>query len=543
MVIERIEIEGFKSIYEPLILDFNDIKGLWRIGGDVGAGKTTIGEAIIWGLFGDVRNKTIGDLISWRRKWCKVELDCTCRGHRIHIHRKAHRWGNQSEFDVTVDGGPLVFTNKRDAQQQLETEYYDVSKMTMDLLCIISFNNFKSLATLNTRDTKEFLDQVFGFHVLTNYVNICKDLRKGTEQDIAGRRNDVGRLEAQITRIKDLRNKERIDGDINEVGGRLKGRISAKQDAVKKYKDMIDGLSAETTRLRDAMADTKAVGSNVAKEIKLMEAGKCPTCGADINTDGLPSKRKEREVLIARWNEQDAAVKDLNKKRDEVIQERDNIIKDIDREIGDLRVLKARLEDQARRENIGDDEIRGLVKDMEDGKVDLLALEKDNDEWGRLMDILSTDVRQHILRSFIPRINHHIGEFTQQLQLPYTVEFDEDFGCSIRLFPIDQPVSLSSLSTGQLKSVDICIILGVLKSIMKGCNFNCLFLDELFSNLHGEMRDMMCKVLRDNIDEGQTIFVISHGDMDGKWFDGVIKANLEYRTDGMRGSKYTINKH
>ena len=64
MYIEKIKIENFKSIYDPLELDFTNIKGLWKINGDVGSGKTTIGEAVIFGLFGSIKGKNNADLIS-----------------------------------------------------------------------------------------------------------------------------------------------------------------------------------------------------------------------------------------------------------------------------------------------------------------------------------------------------------------------------------------------------------------------------------------------------------------------------------------------
>ena len=50
MIINKIKINNFKSIYDELELDFNDMGGLWKISGSVGSGKTTIGEAIIFGL-------------------------------------------------------------------------------------------------------------------------------------------------------------------------------------------------------------------------------------------------------------------------------------------------------------------------------------------------------------------------------------------------------------------------------------------------------------------------------------------------------------
>ena len=65
MNINKIKIEKFKSIYDSLELDFSNIQGFWKISGQVGAGKTTIGEAIIFGLFGSINGKNNKDLISW----------------------------------------------------------------------------------------------------------------------------------------------------------------------------------------------------------------------------------------------------------------------------------------------------------------------------------------------------------------------------------------------------------------------------------------------------------------------------------------------
>ena len=57
MKIQKIKIEGFKSIYDPMELDFREVNGFWKLSGSVGAGKTSIGEAIIYGLFGSVNGK------------------------------------------------------------------------------------------------------------------------------------------------------------------------------------------------------------------------------------------------------------------------------------------------------------------------------------------------------------------------------------------------------------------------------------------------------------------------------------------------------
>ena len=86
MYIEKIKIENFKSIYDPLELDFTNIKGLWKINGDVGSGKTTIGEAVIFGLFGSIKGKNNADLISWGKKHGLIEVWCRARNKSIYIN-------------------------------------------------------------------------------------------------------------------------------------------------------------------------------------------------------------------------------------------------------------------------------------------------------------------------------------------------------------------------------------------------------------------------------------------------------------------------
>ena len=212
MILKSIKVHNFKSIYGDFEIKFEEVKGFWKIEGSVGSGKTTIGEAIIFGLFGNVKDKNIRDLISWGEKKGSVYLECFSKGHNLKISRVIG-----GELKVLVDDEPLVFTNKRDAQSQLEEEYYDVSKMTLELLCIISFNNFKSLSNMNPSDSRAFLDQVFGFSVLSEYSDACKTKRKEVYDSIIETQYEKNSIGAQIKKIQDLSNIEKIEGNIAEV--------------------------------------------------------------------------------------------------------------------------------------------------------------------------------------------------------------------------------------------------------------------------------------------------------------------------------------
>ena len=224
--------------------------------------------------------------------------------------------------------------------------------------------------------------------------------------------------------------------------------------------------------------------------------------------------------------------------------EKDNFY---EKEIHNLNVLIsnnnttiAQLQAQENNISITTQEIDKIKQELSIINKQIDYTQSDYNQWDQLFNIISVDVRYKILRSFIPMINKSIREYTIQFQLPYVIEFDESFKCTINLFGVEQDIPLSSLSTGQLKVVNISIILGVLKTIMNSANFNICLLDELLSNMDIDLRQIICKVLKENLREDQTLFIITHTELEDKYFDGVLEASLEYRDDTHRKSNYSI---
>ena len=537
MILKCIKVHNFKSIYGDFEINFENVRGFWKIEGSVGSGKTSIGEAIIFGLFGNVKDKNIRDLISWGEKKGSVYIECFSKGHNLKINRAIH-----GELKVLVDDEPLVFTNKRDAQSQLEEEYYDVSKMTLELLCIISFNNFKSLSNMNPSDSRAFLDQVFGFSVLSEYSDACKTKRKEVYDSIIETQYEKNSIGAQIKKIQDLSNIEKIEGNIAEVRKQIADNKEQLRIVKKAHSDWTLTAKKELREKQDELAKIKVLGANKAKEIKFIEQGTCPTCGAPIDQSQLEIKKQEREVFLSQYRELEAKIKEITDRSTSKNKEFEDAEEVLDRERIKLSSLLTKLEEQERRMSINTKEIEDLkVKEQEtEGKI--TDLKVDEKEWGQLYDILSTSIRQKILSSFIPLLNSSIQEYTRQLNLPYIIEFDNQFKCSIKIFGLDRVINISSLSTGQLKTIDMCIILGVLKVIFSGVNFNIMFLDELFSNMDSELRSMVCNVLKSELKENQTIFIISHQEISDANFDGSINAKLSY-VNGTERSSYQIKSY
>ena len=542
MQIQKIKIENFKSIYEPLEVDFKEVRGFWKISGSVGAGKTTIGEAIIYGLFGSVGGKNNGDLISWGRKHGSIEIWCTSKGRSIYIKRELNSYG-QSPIYVEVDGEELVFTNKRDAQSQLEQEYYDTSRVTIELLCIISFNNFKSLATLNTGDTKKFLDQVLGFYTLTEYAETCKGLRSKNLASILSLNTTISNLRSQVEKLEQMSNIDLIEGDISQVKVNVKENQAKYDEAVKSLNKEVSDLNKEKLVLTKKQSSVLTLGKSKKKEIDFIEKGTCPTCGAPIDQSQLETKKKERDILLESYKTIQVQIDELDNRIKELQQKTTSeILTPLTTSINEARSLLVRLEEQAKRRSINLTEIDTLNEQIEDHEHTMVGYQMEDSEWDQLYNILSIQVRARILQSFIPALNKNILKYVQRLHLPYIVQFDENFKCNISLCGIEKDIPVSSLSTGQLKTVDMVIILGVLGTVIGSNGINILFLDELFSNLDASLRNEMCAVLRESLQPESTIFIISHTDLEDKYFDGNIHMKLEVRGEYEKHSNATITK-
>lgn len=521
MRIDKIRLHNFKSYEDETIIDFTQTHGYWWVSGQIGAGKTTIGEAIIFGLYGTISGKSNQSLLTWGTKHGLVELWCESRGKKLYIRRELNAYG-QSPMSVEVDGEPIVFTNKRNAQAQLEQDYLDAPRTTMELLCIISFGNFKSLSTLNAKDTKLFLDQVLGFDSLTAYIDACKDDMSNLRTEAVTVQATIRALKSQVERME---NYTFIDGDPMALRQKIK-YIKEEIVAREQLRDnTIKPLQNKLGTLNQQLGEVKALGMNKRREIDFIKKGKCPTCGAPIDQSQLAIKEAERKNLGDQYTSLSAQISNItaqisqeNVEATNYITERKNLVKSQENEL-------IRLEEQAKQTKVNQGEIDKLKEEISGHEEHLTKINSELAEYERLQQILQVNIRKQVLDSFIPSLNSKIKEFAGMLSMHYVPEFDSMFKCSIRSAALDS-IPTSSLSTGQLKMVDMIIILAVISTVISKIQSNIIFLDELFSNLDPRTRSELIAVLRVTLPQTTTCLIVSHQDMDSGLFDGHIKTKL-----------------
>ena len=551
MKLNHISIKNFKSI-QHLDIDFRDVTGLWKIVGATGSGKTSVGEAIIFGLFGDVKGKKKEDLIRWGETSAAIDLELTSKGRTICISRVI---GNGSKVSATIDGAPLDYTNKADLQKQLENDRYDITRNTLETLCLISFNNFKSLIKLNAFEMRQFLDQTLGLYLLTGYSDAAKELRKDVQSSLNEVTSDINVINSKINEIAATKKQivtENIDQCLNDAVASLndiKDRANKKLETLSnECKTIEDKITEVTVKLNEANFNESTIrnqGIALKQRISQLQNGICPTCNNKIPKETIDSLNAEKVDLTAQWQKANALVEEVKAKLLELNNERNKNIDDTNKVKNALNVkvveLNAKIAGFKKEQEFHkflEKNNKNFMQELQVTEQKLDSIKSELDDWNTLIDFINVDMRNKVISQYVPMINKEIAKLSIALNQPYTIVLNSDFSPSISIGDIQ--ISTAALSTGQSKTIDMIIVLATVKSLVGNMDFNVFFLDELFSNMDADLRNDMCTVLNDFINN-KTIFVISHADIDDRYFNGSIEVK-SIKTDMYSMSSYSVNK-
>lgn len=535
MYIELLTLHNFKSFYGTTTIPFSRLAGLFKVTGRIGSGKTTIGEAIVYGLYGRVANKNNASLISWGEKKSYIDLELQSKGYQIKLHREINSYGT-SPLQVWIDGKELVANNKLSIQSQLESEYLDIPRTTAELLCIISFNNFKSLSTLNTRDARQFLNDVLGLDLLDTYIGTTKEISSELKTRLISSRAIQENLQKQIEDSKSI---DSSPEDTTSLENSIK---DIKEEIAKLKEDKDRELVPLEDRLKRCEDDLKRVtilGKERKKELSLLSQGTCPTCGSPIDPSQITRTQDELKRLGEEYKRIFAIKGDLTRIYQEIssrmtkcIDEKLSLVKSQEND------LKEKMIQNRLREEFNSQRLVELEKDLGEMGEKVKSEEELAGEYDQLLYILQNEVREAILSQYVPLINSKIQEMCEIMELEFIPEYDLEFKCTIRRG--EESISTSSLSTGQQKLVDMIIILSILGSVLSRVESNVIFLDELFSNLDKSTREDLLYIFRSTLPETTCVLIISHQDIDDDLFTGNIRLGLSPLDGGRVGSTLVL---
>lgn len=526
MRLHNIRIRDFKSLYGDNYFDFDTLDGLVKLSGAIGSGKTSLGEAIIWGLFGTIKKINNTHLIAWNTKACEIEINLESKGHNINILRNI-----KENLQIHVDGKLLIASNKRDTQQILEEEYFDVPKLTVIKMCVISFNEFNSIAAMNPGETKQFLDNVFGFKTFTEY----------NEQSVVEKKEEVRQqielnaiyteTENQIQYLinkkseqqKELSNSIDID-KLTEDRAIYVDKGKALKD---KFNKLTTGYKQKDSDMCNKMLELSTLGKVAKNNYNTFKSGKCPTCGHEVDNNKIEEYKSTMLKYAASYKEIDVA-------RIQLKNEYQPKIDELNKEISELRTLISDIDTKIKihenNKRLINENYDALINEYKEKLVSIKSKLDKSDieigEWNEIGDLFAKTLRYNLLDTLIPNINSSIQYYMNKLDQNYSVEFDKEFKPHIYIDGYQKEISYNSLSTGQRKTLDMAVIFGVLQNIIANVNFNVFFLDELFSNLDSDSRNTMLDLLNSTLAKDRSIFVINHAEMNDDYFKHKIRVKL-----------------
>lgn len=536
MILKSIEWRNFKSYSNiPTIINFDSINSVNLIIGDNGTGKSSIEEVIKFTLYGKLEDYNNSDIPNRTNKNFYSKIEVECDGHVIIIERGLA----PTIFAVSIDGEKIDTAGKSNVQNMLEEMYFKMPYSVFSNTLVLSVNSFKSLIDLNASEKRSILDKIFKFDQYNQILKLAKEDYKCINSNISRNEGSIQysynvkqNYEHQIEEIKKNEvSQEEIDNLQNQLD-ELNELYQQKIKMIGKLQDMEKKLKEDISNHRGQFNELKIHINEIDKKIALIDSGKCPTCGTNLDTDDFKKEKeeltKEKEEYINKQKTLQELAKNVMSKID-VLERKESTFQN---EIKDMRIsdLKSELKYKS---NMKGKSIEPILKLKEDLHKDMLQLKEEYEILSKeksaldvIMLIFGEDgIRKRQMSQNIPIINDIMSKTLKSMNLNYEVEFDLSFDGKIT--QNGYKIKYATLSTGEKVKIDFACVVTIIKfmKIQYG-DSNVLFLDELFSNIHVNGVSLMIDIIKDLSKElNLNIFLIHHAQLEGIVFDKIYQTS------------------
>jgi DNA repair exonuclease SbcCD ATPase subunit len=552
MRIDYIEFKNFASYGNKVQrLEFDqDQSELFLTLGKNGDGKTTIANAIIYGLYGKVEGVKLSDLPNRINKDLLVKIGIQCGTMKIDIERGLM----PNKFSVMINGIEFDKAGKKSVQDYLEEEVFGIPYHVFKNIIILSINDFKSFLTMNNSDKRQIIDRMFGFSILNDMQKQIKEERKQVKMDIDTYESELSQL---LESIKSVRGK--LNTLLEESNTANKSKIEELKEGLLSLKSTVEKLDVErkshegemnkfNSQYNDKHSDAKDIKREIdylKKKLALYESGHCPTCETKLDSEWHTNQKCEFEENI-KTNmdsiksfkvEMDALSEKVTDARESKL-ELEGQIREHKINMGQLKAELLKLKNTPDDKNF--DHLKTLITEFED-KESTKSNEKDNlnadyNFMEIVEQVLGEDgVKNLAVKTILPGLNANIAAMASTMHLQFHIRFDEKFDCIIN--HLGEDINPLTLSTGERKKADFIIIIAIIKILkLRFPQLNLLFLDELLSSVDHDGVYNILKILNQVIKENKiNTFVINHTVLPHEIFDKKIQI---YRENGF--SKFSI---
>ena len=510
--------------------------------GDNGSGKSTILDALCFGLFGKpFRNINKAQLVnSVNNSSAIVEVEFSIGTKNIKVIRGI----KPNVFEIYINGKMHnQHANARDYQKYLEQQILKLNFRSFTQVVILGSSTFIPFMQLKSNHRREVVEEILDIQIFSLMNMILKQKLKTITEDL---KNIDYQLD--LTTEKISLQKKYID-DVKKNKNKLieekTNLMSGNEEEIFKRTAEIASVQKENDSLLDKISDSDDVKKKYTKlkDIKstLIEKHKshssvvdffennadCPTCEQHIDEVFKKEMIFNKQKQVNKFSE---ALEDLNtelkksKNRQKDITDIANKIRENEVHIArnnssviQLEKFNATLKAEITQLETGDvskgdyDKLKDLGEIITgfDQQKSLLREDRIYSEAARNM-LQDTGIKTKIIKQYLPIMNKLINTYLTSMEFYVNFTLNENFEETIKSRHRDE-FTYASFSEGEKMRIDLALLFTwrAIAKMKNSTNTNLLILDEIFdSSLDGTGTDEFLKILNTLGDEN--VFVISH---------------------------------
>ena len=526
--------------------------------GENGSGKSTILDALTFGLFGrPFRSINKNQLVnSINQGGTEVEIEFSIGSKEYVVKR-----GISKNFFIIYQDGKLLNQDAsvRDYQEFLEKTILKLNYKSFTQIVILGSSSFIPFMRLKASDRRAIIEDLLDIEIFSimNYllkgrITQNKDDTGTVDISLGLSKGEREHLEFLINKLKEDKSIQidKNEKDIKEHEKFLKNYKKNINDLVNKNKTLSESIS-DQDKVRgkvNTLSDyERGIEKNIMKfedEIEFYENNE--TCG--VCRQNIPKNfRKEMiEDFHTKMHQSGQAILKLGldlheqNKRIKEIDDVLDIMKEHDinatRDQNSLEACVQYIEKVTKLNK----ELLQMTEDIDQKRKDLDFLKNDIDIYNYEKEELSkqrhlyetaatllkdTGIKTRIIKQYLPIINKLINVHLGKLDFYVSFELDESFNETIKSRYRDE-FTYDSFSEGEKMRIDLALLFTwrAVAKLKNSVNTNLLVLDEVFdSSLDAAGTDEFLKILNDLAGDVNT-FVISHkGEILFDKFNKVIK--------------------
>lgn len=540
MKIKEWWFKNYKSFGPKEIVRLNPDKGeLILLYGSNGQGKSSILSALDLAIFGEELNrhgkrlpqKNIPNRINGNME-VGVVFDTD---EELCITREIEGMNGSLKSKLLIDRVPFDKANKID-DKILEKVGFDFK--TFKSFISMNINNFRNFISMTPEEKRILLDKLFNLEAINNLNKVLKKLHQDNDisfnsinKEIAIYRQNITDLQATINRVLE-KTTVNNDNKLNELREILNNNVEKFESLETSKTDLEEYINQIQTKLGDLNSKKRELDRDVRdinEKITLFKSGKCPTCQTKLI--GELNLLPEFEERLSTTNAViEKLVKKINAGQTELSNSQ-NEFRDVNKEFTTLTNyligIKAEIKSLKNTAVVTSTEdftenLNNLKTKVKDKEKEYLEVQKLKYVYESLLPIWGEKgVKRDIIDNIVGPLNDFIAEDLLHLKSRFKVELDNNFDAIIKEY--NNEIDPETLSTGEAKKVNLCIMLAYIKMLRMKKNINVLFLDEVFAGIDVEsIDDLLILFKRFANERNVNVFLVHHSELKEYFFDRIL---------------------